>query len=250
MPPPARISADDRLESTLLELRRRIERHPEGAIHWKGYLSILIRHGKWTEARRVAEDFAGTGLDPWWAAQARAVIEVRSGKVWGAQEELARMAGRSPGFIPYFFVASFHRQVGRFEDALSWFDRAAEHPLSEIAEESYVPEFYAWDAATFAYDRESFGLAVKICDRWEEHHESTGGAERSFLAVRAAARLALGEVEEALADAEAAVRASERQTLWAEDLEKLLRAARAGNRAYRWMGDGSPEPYQLLISYR
>jgi len=126
-------------------------------------------------------------------------------------------------------------------------------PFAADATEWCVAEAYALIAVLNSYFYGQYREVVESCDLWENACRSYGGCtDMSYLTVRAAARLRLGEFEAAQADVEAALELEAAGSLWAGGARELLDAIRARNpdyeydeRKYRpdtgWFGRLSPD---------
>jgi hypothetical protein len=114
--------------------------------------------------------------------------------------------------------------------------KAAERlPFAADTTEWYVAEVYALSAVLGSYWNGNYRRTIECCDLWEtacKSHE--GSKDMSYLTLRAAARLRLGEFEAAQADAEAALKQETAGRLWAGKVKELLAAIRARNRDYEY----------------
>lgn len=117
-------------------------------------------------------------------------------------------------------------------------DNAIHLPFATDQTEWYVAELGALDAALLRYGQKQYRRCIEICDAWESAVRTRrGSCDGSYLVVRAAARLRLGEFESALSDAQMALKQGSEALAMAKGAGDVLRAAQAKNPAFSYETD-------------
>jgi hypothetical protein len=92
-------------------------------------------------------------------------------------------------------------------------------------DEMWVPQAFAFDAASYAYQQKRFKLVLNIARVWASPRGIYSYVDDDIYAFRAAAELALGRFDAAKSDADKAVAANAKQAMRAGNLDKLKQAA-------------------------
>lgn len=248
--PPERALRTDSERYHLLadELEWRIGRSPNEAVHHQGLISHRMRHGDCDAALRDAIRMHEARLRPTWELDVLARLLDKCGRDNWAERELRQEAEKQPRFVQWFRLAEFHHDAGRHDQAFRLLDEACRSPYIKGNDDTHIPEYYFWLAANYAYEQNRHELAVKLCDYWEKwNSQRSYGGENSFHAVRAAANLALGNLQSARRDIDHACRA--RQATWADRLPELQAAISRGEKTFSWRPGGNTK-YEILIDYR
>lgn len=214
------------------ELKRRIQREPQEEIHHQALVSLLYRAGRLEQAREACLDWIRAHPREFNPRYALIAVEkkLRSGLgIFDSDHKLARKA--HPTFAVWRLYNNPLTNTGAF-DALR---HAIQLPLAANESEWAIAEMAAYIAAEFAYSVKRYRLAVEICNAWEKEAKRRGGrVDASYLTLRAASSLALGELQQARADVEAAIAREQAGFLWAGNTRALKAAVVSDARAFRY----------------
>jgi pentatricopeptide repeat protein len=250
-PRPAR-TQDDRYRLIVDEIQKRIARSPTNAVHYQGLISYCVRSDRLEDALSFAKRMHEKELLPWWEMQMLARILNRLSHDNWAEKEMCTAAATNPGFLPFFYMAWFYREVGDTEAAVNALSKASQYPFIGMGWNHYVDDYYFWLATTYAYLEKRNDLVLALCDRWESNDQKRGYGSPNPLALRAAALLAKGNTSEAIVHINRAIEMKEDRAIWADNLDTLSQAIRQGDTLYRWSPGAYPEldDYKLLIEYQ
>lgn len=247
----SRVGVDDAVLLTwrLKELRRRIKREPAKRDHRQGLVSHLVAAEHLAEAHEACLEYAGALPADWWPKVMLALIDTRREACDCGEKRLLRWVEESEAFMPSYYLASYHRVNGEFEAALEALRRAVELPFRTGPGDERADWYYVLDIACLAHRHDAHELVLAICGQWEGLREEYGD-EGSWLAVRAATRLALGEPDRAAGDLQLLEVHEESHSLWAKNVDDLRRAVESRDSGFRYEPRGPRlELDDLLIGY-
>lgn len=149
-------------------------------------------------------------------------------------QRLVEWARETPSFTHYFYLAWFYDRretpnAGGFSAKRGVrlaLEEACKYPLELDEDDAAKYAFYGFDACRLAYRVGAYDTVLKIAEQWRQRAALDGPKrDESYLAWRAAAELALGQLDTARADAAAAVEHNKEYPLWADHLDELAAAA-------------------------
>jgi hypothetical protein len=213
------------------EMERRIAREPRYLLHYKGLVSLLVRHKRYRDAAIVAQRCLKVWPDNWWINLMVALIEAKLGKKDQAGKQLGSWAKKKKDFGRYFFLAYYYGQTQQQRKMFATLEHATKFPLADIDSDfektgeqfGWGGEYLAIQGAMLAYQAQRYDIALAICNKWEAFvTKEKGYGDASYLVIRAASYLALGKFAEATRQAKAAFSQREDTRFWLDnEIESL-----------------------------
>ncbi|WP_143393236.1 hypothetical protein [Fimbriiglobus ruber] len=226
------IVGEDLVRARLAAYNRRIQASPANLWHRNQKISYLKSLGRRTDA--IAECEASALAHPdWWRPQMALAVFAPPTEVAAAEGRFRSWIDHHPAFIHYWYLARYYRDQGRTADALAALHLAAKYPLEQVdSDAGWVPAAYALDAATFACQRRSPELVLAIATAWSSPRGVYSYQSPEVPAFRAAARLALGQFEEARTEADVVLATSRERRMWIDNLDQLDAAVQRRDRSF------------------
>jgi hypothetical protein len=230
VPPRPRLPRGELIERVVAEYDRRIGRDPRNSIHHVAKCSWLFNTDEMDRARVAAHEWIKAMPDDPKARYALVSIEKKRRSGQGIFETSSEWAKRPhPNLGIWRIFNSPLTNTGQRDGREHPFKR----PLGSNQEELYLAELTLLEAAHDRYGTKRFHATIEMCDQWEALAQRRGElADTSFLALRAAARLRLGEFDRALTDAVAAAEQQRLGRLLSGGADELLEAAKSRQRDY------------------
>ncbi|MEZ5942458.1 MAG: hypothetical protein R3C18_13775 [Planctomycetaceae bacterium] len=218
------VSGEARLEAALAEYDRRIEHYVDDQWQRSAKMALLADAGRteqlFDECLRAREEYPD-----WWRGQLGAALFAPDDQRDAAEGSLVEWCKRSPGFIHYWYLAWYYRQVDQPENALEALSQAAKNPLEQLEKDAgRVPNWFAFDAVTYAGQHENPELVLALCEQWSHPQGIYTSVSRDIPAFRAAALLRLGRFEEAEKECDIVLAQSADRRLKAGNLNALAQA--------------------------
>ncbi len=247
---PATLPAAQLLEKQLAELDRRIARDHGMIDAWRMKAALLVAGGREPEARQVIAA-AGEALpESFWPGLARAAAldvgalgEKANGRWPESAEAYAVWTQVHLSMTHAYYLSVLQRRAGKMDAALLTIQTALAQPMEVAGDDDQVAAYYLWDMASFALRQEKWDLVIDLAKVWQQAQSDGRVKDASFLALRAAARLARGEVAEAKSDLESLQGMG---NVWARSVELLRAAVERGDRAFRYDPGNFPESYAVF----
>ena len=213
------------LDARILATPADFERHRDKIV-------FLVHREHRPEAFDLARKAATAFPAHWWPSLAAA--ELATGEdIAAAVKALCDWADANPCFNNYWYVADYFRRHNNPEMTSAMLEKAAAYPVVLSRQiDHYVPDFFCFDAAAYACKMQKYELTLKICRQWDAMTKAQGYGGNDAMAIRCAACLGLGRIDEARSLAAQAIEQGRKQAGWACDLDRLNAAAQAGNSSF------------------
>ncbi len=255
LPPPATStsapSSEQRLANSLAELDRRIVREPGDMDHWRHKVSILRKAGRIPEAQTVIQEALTRYPANFWPRLALAALQFETFNNTTSPttfpdvtSEFDQWTKDNPSYSHSFYLSVLHRLANNDPAALATLEKMPALPMQLLAGDDQSLDYYAWDASRFALAQQRWDLVVALCDQWQKTVEDGNAKQYSFLPIRAAARLALGDFDKAQADVDR-LRAENVNT-WSKNEPALEAAIKAKDKTFRYPPGPLPAPYSVF----
>lgn len=235
------------LDEMFREFDRRITKMPGELIHHQGKISRLVKAGRLQEARESCNRCSREFPDHWWPALVLANISVQENRSDQAFSDLERWVSTHKSMYNYWRFSHFALTQGQTATAKRAIVKAAslvETPGSDV---DLTPDALGFCAAALAYKLREFDAALAICSSCDYLGPYT---EPSYLAIRSAANLAIGNIDVAMAELEKLHGMEKQRVLWTENIAELHRAIQTSNRGYSFdPGVKFCEDLDLLVPY-
>jgi len=236
--PPSNVSEDEQVRRAVAEFDRRIARAPNDLVQYKAKVSYLYDRNRLDEARAAAIAWATAMPRIFQPRNALADIERKRRAGLARFERSENWAKQAHATYAAWWL--FNDPHSNSEHYDRWGD-AIRLPFAADQGEWYIAEAAAYDAALSAYEQGNFQQTVTVCNRWEaEARQRAGACDESYLVFRAAAKLALGEVEAARIDLAEAPKQNKEGRVSADHLEALRAAIESSDRAFRYAVENYP----------
>jgi hypothetical protein len=185
----------------------------------------------------VAYKAAAEAMPEWWKPRlALAMFGDEASRSHG-KISFAAWVREHPAFIHWCYLSRLYRETAQDAEALDALRQAVKYPLESVdVDECWVPQAFAFDAATFACRQKQYDLVLEITEIWSKPRGVYNYFNDNIYAFRAAAELAQGRFAAAKADAGKATR-----SLGARNIDALQRAAATENRSFRYDADPKNE---------
>ena len=211
-------SGEQRVSAALAEYDRRIRVYKNDQWHRSYKMALLAALDRNTDVYDECEDAAKVHPD-WWRAQFGIAQYASKERAEIAEKRFRQWVESSPGFVHYWYLAKYYRNLGRSNDAVLALTEAARYPLEQIDDdETWVPHAFAFDAATFACTQKQPDLVLAITDAWSKPRGVYDYQSRDLPAFRAAALLGLGRFQAAKAEVHKVLGM---RGIWAGNLDSL-----------------------------
>jgi hypothetical protein len=264
-PPPSPAAtrpAAELLAAALTEMDRRIEREPGDVEHRRRKAGLLMTAGRLNDVRaavaRAAQDFP----DSYWPRLATAVLDLAeppppppspaphppatAPDAPAPIRTFAEWVEKRPSFTHWFYLSHLERLANRPDAAAAAMSHAAKLPAEIAADDPNTSAYYLWDMARWTLESKRWPLVVEITDAWQLAHADKTVADASFLPLRAAARLASGNVTAAQADLAAFDDLPAPRRAWAKNVDDLRAAAARGDVGYRYVPGKLPGAFEVF----
>jgi hypothetical protein len=144
----------------------------------------------------------------------------------------------------WFYLSVLYRMAGRPDDAAAAMASAVTLPVEVRADDPNVAGYYLWDMARWAVDTKRWPLVLAICGVWEDAETDHTVLDASYLPLRAAARLATGDIG---AGADLA-KLADKKHVWAQNLDALRQAVERNDRTFTYHPGAVPGPFQIFVT--
>jgi predicted Zn-dependent protease len=210
----------------------RISAEPTVRANYTVKITYLLSQHKTSDAlgacKVAAQVFPG-----WWRPQMALVVLADPDAQKQAEPQFRKWVEAHPAFIHWWYLSRYYRDLGRDNDAAAALRNAIKYPLEMVdQDETWVPQAFAFDAASYAYRQKRYKLVLNIARVWSSPRGIYNYFDDDIYAFRAAAELALGQFADAKTDADKVVAAASKNAIWAEHLSELQQAANAKNQAF------------------
>ena len=258
--PTTQLSADERTARQLKELDRRLQKEPGILDHWMDKAGLLVSLDRLSEASTVVDEASMNLPESAWPWLAQAALDLRQHKAstresspeTGAAtlpapiEQFKQWVNDHPSFTRWYDLYWLCRQWGG-PDSQNLATDAARQALGQAIEvdsdDRHIAAYYLWDLSRWALKTGQWDLALAICQTWEKAHADGRVHEQSYLAIRAGAELAKGDLTAARADIEAAQKAG---PIWAKNLDPLATAINRGDRTFKYDPGATPGELEVF----
>jgi tetratricopeptide (TPR) repeat protein len=243
-------SGDDLVRARLAMYDRRIAAAAENLLQRTEKIAYLLSLKRREDAYSEC-DAASLAQPAWWRPQLGLALLAPPEKTQAAETRFCSWVERHPGFVHYWYLAHYYRSLGRTQDALAALRQGAKYPLEDVDPDAgWVPHAFAFDAASYACRQQDPTLVLAITDTWSSPRGVYNYASPDLPAFRAAAKLALGRIREARADADTVIATSRTRAIWAGNLDQLDSAISRKDRSFVYdpgnrccgLSDWSPFP--------
>ncbi len=219
-------------------LDQKIAADPRSWRKWDEKFCYLRAVNRYDEAL-TAYKSAAQALPDWWKPRlALAMLGPQASRAQG-RAAFAAWVQEHPGFIHWCYLSRLYREAGHNAEALDALRQAVKYPLESIDRgEGWVPQAFAFDAATFACRHRKHDLLLEITAVWAKPRGVYNHFDNNIYAFRAAAKLGKGQFAAAQADATSVLEA---KGLWAQNLRALQRAIEAKDTSFQYDADPSDQ---------
>jgi hypothetical protein len=195
--------------------------------------------------------------ESYWPKLAAAVLELESPPTapgdrpakTPAAEALAEWVRRRPSMTRWFYLSHLERLASRTDAAAAAMNQAAMLPIEVAADDPNVGAYYLWDMMRWAMETKRWPLATRLADSWELAHRERQTANVSYLPLRAAVRLAEGNLLGARKDLEAFDALPLPRRVWAQHIDTpggLREAVMREDRGYRYSPGKLPGSFEVF----
>lgn len=253
-------SAPELLPAAVAEMDRRITREPGEVEHRRTKAGLLMAADRPSEARDVVARAATDFPNSCWPRLAAAVLDLEppasapgppapaatAPAAPPAVQAFAEWVERRPSFTRWFYRSHLERLAGRPDAAAAAIAQSLKFPVEVAPDDPNTAAYYLWDMTRWALESKRWPLVVELADAWQLAHQDRTVADISYLPLRAAARLATGNVAAAKADMASFDDAPPPRRAWAKDVDGLRAAVDRGDSAYRYSPGKLPAPFEVF----
>jgi hypothetical protein len=237
---PAAASLLERTANELAEMDQRITREPAIIEHRRSKAAVLVSLHRTTEAREVIERAARDFPDDVWPQLARAALDPTPGAV----AAFAKWNAERPRFTHDYYLSLLYRMVNDDGDAVAAMERAMTLSIEIGSDDTHILAFYLFDMARFALARKQYPLVLQITNAWQKESMAHRVEENSYLPLRAAAELALGD--RAAAEKDLAMLETLKTRTWAQQIDALKTAVAGDERKFAYDPGRAPPPFDVF----
>ncbi|HUO09651.1 MAG TPA: hypothetical protein VM008_15180 [Phycisphaerae bacterium] len=237
---PALPSDSERIINELAELDRRIQREPTLIEHRRDKAALLKSLNRLPEARQTIEQAATDFPDNVWPKLATVALDPTPDAI----AHFAHWTTDHPSLTHDYYLALLYRQTHDTDRALTTITEAATLPVELNPDDPNILAFYLWDMTRYALQQKQFTLVLQLTNAWQKASLAHTIEENSYLPLRAAANLALGNQQSAQSDL--SLLDSLKTKTWAQNLPALQSAVAANNRSFLYDPGPTPAPFEIF----
>ncbi len=223
-----------------MELDRRTAREPGLMEHRRGKAALLRSLHRMTEARGELERAAHDFPDDAWPRLALAALDPTQDGV-GA---FANWDAEHPSFTHSYYLSLLYRMVHDDDHALAAMEHAMTLPIEIGADDTHILAFYLSDMARYALARKQWALVLQITNAWQKESAAHHIEENSYLPLRAAAELALGD--RSAAERDLAMLDTLKTPTWAQHVDALKTAVANDDHTFVYDPGSTPPPFDIF----
>jgi len=226
------LAGEELVQARLVEYDRRIASATRGRYFLTEKICYLVSLQRTTDAYAECQRAAAAYPD-WWRPRMGLAVLASPADAAKASEDFQGWVAKHPAFIRYCYLARYLRDRGRARDAVAALREAARFPVEDVDGDSmWVPNAFAFDAASFACQQRDPELVLAITKVWAAPRGVYSNPGPDLHAFSAAAHLALGRMEEAKREIDCVVAVAKNQRIWAGNLQSLASAVEKGDRSF------------------